>query len=214
MIRVEGLKKMAGRRLLWSGLDMTVAPGQIATVIGRSGSGKTTLLNCLALLERPTEGKISHNEITTTGLRRSNRRRYRRDNVAILMQGLALVEDASVAENLRLACMTRQVFADRHRVVLSRVGMAGAENERIYHLSGGEQQRVALAQVLLKAAPLVLLDEPTSALDSPNMKMVLEVIAELKNAGAAVIVATHNRHVRAIADVEYDLDGLVRGSAG
>lgn len=69
MIRVEGLKKMAGRRLLWSGLGMTVAPGQIATVIGRSGSGKTTLLNCLALLERPTEGKISHNEITTTGLR-------------------------------------------------------------------------------------------------------------------------------------------------
>ncbi|MEV6713690.1 ATP-binding cassette domain-containing protein [Lentzea sp. NPDC051208] len=205
MIRVDGLGKSFGRRTLWSGLDIAVEAGQVVAITGMSGTGKTTLLNCLSLLDRPTEGRITYDRTEVTALNRGASRRYRRDNIGYLLQDLALIEDATVEENLRLARTTRRGHAARRQEALDRVGLAGREKEKIYHLSGGEQQRVALAQLLVKSPPILLLDEPTSALDNVNTGVVIDIMSELAATGAAVVVATHNDQIRARADVEHEL---------
>lgn len=205
MIRVDELGKSFGRRTLWSGLNIAVEAGQIAAITGSSGSGKTTLLNCLSLLDRPTEGHITYGRTEVTALSRSAGRRYRRDHIGYLLQDLALIEDGTVEANLRLARTTRRGHEVRQQEALDRVGLAGRAKEKIYHLSGGEQQRVALAQLLIKSPSVLLLDEPTSALDDVNTSMVIDVMGELAAAGAAVVVATHNDQLRARADVEHVL---------
>lgn len=205
MIRVDELGKSFGRRTLWSGLNIAVEAGQIAAITGSSGSGKTTLLNCLSLLDRPTEGHITYGRTEVTALSRSAGRRYRRDHIGYLLQDLALIEDGTVEANLRLARTTRRGHEVRQQEALDRVGLAGRAKEKIYHLSGGEQQRVALAQLLIKSPSVLLLDEPTSALDDVNTGMVIDVMGELAAAGAAVVVATHNDQLRARADVEHVL---------
>ncbi|MCE7007054.1 ATP-binding cassette domain-containing protein [Kibdelosporangium philippinense] len=205
MIRVDGLGKSFGRRTLWSGLEITVDGGQVAVITGLSGSGKTTLLNCLSLLDRPTEGSITYGRTEVTALSRSAGRRYRRDNIGYLFQDLALIEDATVAENLRLARTTRRDHAIRQQEALDRVDLGGTEKEKVFRLSGGEQQRVALAQLLIKSPPILLLDEPTSALDNVNSGLVVDIMSELATAGTAVIVATHNEQIRECADIECEL---------
>ncbi|MFI5783517.1 ABC transporter ATP-binding protein [Nocardia sp. NPDC051570] len=184
---------------------MTVEDGQLATISGPSGSGKTTLLNCLALLDRPTEGRILHDRTDMTALGRRGSRRYRRDNIGYLFQHYALIEDATIADNLRLALTTRGDRSARYHEALDRVGLAGREKDRVYQLSGGEQQRVALAQLLLKNPPILLADEPTAALDNANADMVIDTLRKLATAGATVIVATHNDRIRTHADIEHEL---------
>jgi putative ABC transport system ATP-binding protein len=205
MIRVDSLGKSFGRRALWSGLDIAVDAGQVAVITGLSGSGKTTLLNCLSLLDRPTEGSITYGATEVTTLSRGAGRRYRRDNIGYLFQDLALIEDATVAANLRLASTTRRGDSISQEETLDRVGLAGREKEKVYRLSGGEQQRVALAQLLIKSPPVLLLDEPTSALDDVNTGLVVDIVGELAAAGAAVVIATHDEKIRARADLEHEL---------
>jgi putative ABC transport system ATP-binding protein len=204
-IRVDGLSKTFGRRTLWSGLDIAVHGGQLAVITGSSGSGKTTLLNCLSLIDRPTEGRITYGRTEVTALSRGAARRFRRDHIGYLLQDLALIEDATVAANLHLSCATRRGQSMRHQEVLDRVGLPGREKDQVYQLSGGEQQRVALAQLLLKDPPILILDEPTSALDDGNTGVVVDILSELATAGAAVVVASHNERIRARADIEHEL---------
>ncbi|WP_069166502.1 ABC transporter ATP-binding protein [Nocardia altamirensis] len=212
MIRIENLSKSFGRRALWSGLNMTIGDGQLAVVAGPSGSGKTTLLNCLGLLDRPVEGRVLHDRTDMTALSRRGGRRYRRDNIGYLFQHYALIEDATIADNLRLALTTRGNHSTRYHEVLDRVGLAGRDKDNVYQLSGGEQQRVALAQLLLKNPPIVLADEPTASLDNANADTVIDILRELAVAGATVIVATHNDAIRAHADIEHELTPVQSGS--
>jgi putative ABC transport system ATP-binding protein len=205
MIRVDSLGKSFGRRTLWSGLDIAVDAGQVAVITGLSGSGKTTLLNCLSLLDRPTEGSITYGATEVTTLSRGAGRRYRRDNIGYLFQDLALIEDSTVAANLRLARTTRRGDSISQEEALDRVGLTGRKKEKIYRLSGGEQQRVALAQLLIKSPPVLLLDEPTSALDDVNTGLVVDMVSDLAAAGAAVVIATHDEKIRARADLEHEL---------
>lgn len=206
MIRVEGLGKSFGQRTLWSGLEITVEPGQTAVLTGASGSGKTTLLNCLSLLDRPTEGRITYGRTVVSTLSQRARLRYRRDNIGYLLQDLALIENATVSYNLRLARTTRRGYPDRQTAALDRVGLAGRQKEKIHHLSGGEQQRVALAQLLLKKPPIIFLDEPTSALDDTNTNIVLNTVKELATSGSAILLSTHDKRIQDHADIEYKLE--------
>ncbi|WP_224389146.1 ATP-binding cassette domain-containing protein [Pseudonocardia sp. ICBG1293] len=185
---------------------MFVDGGCIAAITGSSGSGKTTLLNCLALLERPTSGRIMYgDEVEATKLRHHARLKYRRHHLGYLLQTPALVENDTVSKNLQLVRTTRRGYLKSEEEALERVGLAGIEKEKIYYLSGGEQQRVALAQILIKKPSVVLLDEPTSALDDTNTHMVIDVMNELSAGGASIIVATHSNQIRACADIEYEI---------
>ncbi|MFB8137418.1 ABC transporter ATP-binding protein [Streptomyces mirabilis] len=207
MIEIEKLAKVFGNRTLWSEVAFTVKHGEMIALIGPSGSGKSTLLNCLGLLEKPSAGVIRHDgkDITQFGQRQT--RRFRRDTLGYLFQNYALIENATVASNLELAIKPQRSLRDKSNSVfqeaLERVGLSGREKEKIYHLSGGEQQRVALARLLVKQPALVLADEPTGALDQANAAIVIDILREMSEAGAAVVVATHNDDVRDRCDTAF-----------
>ncbi|POX63321.1 lipoprotein ABC transporter ATP-binding protein [Streptomyces sp. Ru62] len=198
MIEIENLRKSYGPRTLWSGLDFTVRRGQLLALVGPSGSGKSTLLNCLGLLDTPSSGAIRHEGRDITGFGPRAARHYRRDVLGYLFQNYALIENASVAANLEVAMKPRRKRADAPTVAeaLARVGLAGREKEQVHRLSGGEQQRVALARLIVKQPALVLADEPTGALDHDNTTLVVDILRTMSEDGCAVVIATHNDAVR------------------
>jgi putative ABC transport system ATP-binding protein len=203
MITVEKLTKSFGSRVLWQDLDLTVEAGRMLALVGASGSGKTTLLNCVGLLERPSAGRILFEGTDITRLGPGGRRRFRADRLGYLFQDYALVESASVRANLDI--VKRSGTRSRQAAVLERVGLAGREQEKVHRLSGGEQQRVALARVLVKQPSLVLADEPTGALDHDNGAMVVEVLRQMSREGCAVVIATHDDAVRDACDAAFDV---------
>jgi putative ABC transport system ATP-binding protein len=205
MIAVNGLSKSFGHRALWSDLNLTAKGGQMLAVTGPSGSGKSTLLSCIGLLESPTSGQILFDGADITRFGRKRARRFRRDILGYLFQSYALIEDATVAENLQIAITARRDRRSRLLDALDRVGLAGREKEKIHRLSGGEQQRVALARLLVKRPSLVLADEPTGALDNANAAMVIDTLREMSGAGCTVIIATHSDYIRSRCDSTFDV---------
>ncbi|WP_017587524.1 ATP-binding cassette domain-containing protein [Nocardiopsis ganjiahuensis] len=203
MITLKNLSKSFGNRLLWEDLDLTVESGRMLALVGASGSGKTTLLNCMGLLEKPTGGQILFEGTDVTRLGSGKQRRFRRDHLGYLFQNYALIENATVKANLEVVRRrgTRPGFA----AALERVGLGGREKEKVHYLSGGEQQRVALARLMVKQPSLVLADEPTGALDSENGAMVVNVLRHMSRAGCAVVIATHNDAVRDACDTAFDV---------
>lgn len=202
MIQVRGVSKSYGPRVLWRDLSFDVEPGVVLALTGASGSGKSTLLNCIGLLERVDEGEIivDGQVITGTGLRKA--RVLRRSKVGYLFQNYALIEDASVSDNLDIALQARRrsIRRSRYEPILERVGLAGRSKEKIFQLSGGEQQRVALARLMVKGPSVVLADEPTGALDSVNADMVIATLRDMADKGCTVIIATHSQAIEKSCD--------------
>src|ERR1044072_4868690 len=167
---------------------------------GPSGSGKSTLLNCLGLLDVPTAGAIRHGEKDITRFGPRQARGFRRDVLGYLFQNYALIDNASIAANLEVVTKPRRGLRRTTSTAipqaLERVGLAGREGEKVSRLSGGEQQRVALAGLMVKQPSLVLADEPTGALDHDNAAMVVKVLREMSDSGCAVVIATHDDYVR------------------
>lgn len=190
MLRIQGLRKSFGKRVLWSDLELEAEQGTMTALTGVSGAGKSTLLNCIGLLEPPDEGSIRFDGQDILSLSGAAVRRFRRDTLGYLFQNYALVEDATVLENLEVALGRRRAKEDLADL-MARVGLTGHEHSRVSTLSGGEQQRVALARVIGKEARLILADEPTGALDTENSEAVVGHLRSLAEDGATVVVATH-----------------------
>ncbi|WP_309081541.1 ATP-binding cassette domain-containing protein [Zhihengliuella sp.] len=197
-IVVTGAAKSFGRRAILNGLDLDAPAGQMTALTGRSGSGKSTLLNCIGLMEKLDRGSIEVGGRDISRFGPERRRRFRRDSLGYMFQNYALIENASVRENLEVALAARGSAAlatADFDGALDRVGLAGRGREPVYTLSGGEQQRVALARLIVKRPAVVLADEPTGALDRGNTAMVLRELERIASEGAAVVVATHSRDV-------------------
>ncbi|MBZ6171631.1 ATP-binding cassette domain-containing protein [Streptomyces olivaceus] len=207
MIDIENLSKSFGSRILWSDVSFTVGRGEMLALVGPSGSGKSTLLNCLGLLDRPSAGAIRHEGKDITRFGRREIRAFRRDVLGYLFQNYALIENATVADNVKVAVKPRRSaqgeVGPTVAEALERVGLGGREKEKIHHLSGGEQQRVALARLIVKQPALVLADEPTGALDQDNAAMVVDILGEMSKAGRAVVIATHDDRVRDRCDTVF-----------
>jgi len=208
MIEIENVSKSFGSRTLWSGLTLNIARGEMLALTGPSGSGKSTLLNCLGLLDKPSSGAIRYQGKDITKLGRNQTRRFRRDELGYLFQSYALIDNATVSENLEIALKPRRAQGDTTIAeVLDRVGLSGREKEKIHYLSGGEQQRVALARLMLQQPSLVLADEPTGALDHDNTTMVVDILREMSKNGCTVVIATHDESVRDRCDAVFVVGG-------
>ena len=197
MITVSNLTKSFRKQPpLWENLSFDVPPNSITALTGPSGSGKSTLLNCIGALETPDSGSIQvfGTEVTKLGYRKA--RKYRRDYVGYLFQDYALIN---------LAARPNQIFPSKAMLtqvaeVLEQVGLAGYERRQVCELSGGEQQRVAIARLLVRPPKVVLADEPTGALDHDNSLRVIGHLRDLADGGASVVVATHSDLVAGSAD--------------
>ena len=179
--------------------------GQLYAVIGPSGSGKSTLLSMMAGLDLPTEGEVrleGHGSLARLDLDR-----YRRENVAMIFQAFHLLPLFTVMENvcypMELSGVEEKEAKARAAVLLEKVGIAQEKQKRFpTNLSGGEQQRVAIARTLSTGAPVLLADEPTGNLDGENTKIVMEILRKLAHEeGRCVIVVTHDPEVAEAADL-------------
>jgi putative ABC transport system ATP-binding protein len=208
LIKVNGITKSFGNRRLWSDLSFTVDKGQMMAVIGPSGCGKSTVLHCMGTLEPVDSGEIVVGGTDITRIGSGARRRFRRDALGYLFQNYALIENATVAFNVGIAITARGNRASRRAGVetaLGRVDLGGRGDEMVYRLSGGEQQRVAVARLLAKRPGVILADEPTGALDSDNAALVVGLLRQLADDGSAVVLATHSDHAASACDTTLDL---------
>ncbi|MBT1669766.1 ATP-binding cassette domain-containing protein [Curtobacterium flaccumfaciens pv. flaccumfaciens] len=209
MIEVRNASKRRGGRALWQDLSFEVAGGEIVGLVGPSGCGKSTLLDCIGHIDALDLGTIRINGESAGSIGR-RARLIRRRHLGYLFQDFGLVPDMTVQSNLdvvRLPDGRRGHRGLRTGEALDRVGLAGRGTDRVHELSGGEQQRVAMARLLVKRPSVILADEPTSALDDGNAAMVLDLLGELAADGAAVLIATHSSSVEARAARSIRLSG-------
>ncbi len=213
MLTARGLVKTFGegraaRRVL-DGTDLDVAAGEIVVVLGRSGSGKSTLLHVLGGLDRPEAGivEVAGERVTGAGERRLSA--LRRRHVGFVFQFFHLLPELSGEANVLLAARVRGAepeAAARGRELVDRLGLRDVAGSLPAHLSGGEQQRFAIARALVNDPSVLLADEPTGNLDVEAGAAVLALLRELAGEGRAVVLVTHERAAAAIADRVLRLD--------
>jgi len=197
------------------GVDLTIENGEFTALVGPSGSGKTTLLQLIGCLDQPTAGKVLINGKDVTKLNRNQRADLRKSALGFVFQFFALIPTLTAYENVEMPLLLDHHSSTerRERVnqLLESVGLADRAHHRPDQLSGGEQQRVAVARALASNPSLVLADEPTANLDTENGKQVMEIMQKLnKETGVTYVFATHDPRVIKYAKRIVTLrDGLI-----
>ena len=209
VLGVSGLKRSFGQGgvtiAVLRGIDLSVRPGEIVALLGPSGSGKSTLLQAVGLLEGGFEGSIRIAGEEVAELSDGNRTRVRRDTLGFVYQFHHLLPDFTALENVVIPQLvkgaTREAAEERARSLLDTLGLAERITHRPSKLSGGEQQRVAVARALANRPALVLADEPTGNLDEATADIVFaEFLRLVRDEGSAALVATHNERIAAKMD--------------
>ncbi len=197
------------------GIDFSVRPGESVAIVGQSGSGKSTLLQLLGGLDHPTEGEVWLAGQRVSALGDAELAQLRNAHVGFVFQFHHLLRDFTAVENVMVpqlvAGRAREAAHDRAMDLLDQVGLVPRANHRPAKLSGGEQQRVAVARALANAPPLVLADEPSGNLDVEATKRLHDLLFELlARHGTALVVVTHSRELAARAErtLRLDPDGL------
>jgi len=203
LIRVYRLGNVEVQAL--RGLSMEVKEGEMVSVIGPSGSGKTTLLNIIGGLDQATAGYVQVGDIVVTTLKPSQLIDFRRKSVGHVFQTLNLIPTLTAIENVELSMIamgaSRGSRHERVKHLLEIVGLTERANHKPDELSGGEQQRVAIAAALANDAPVLLADEPTGELDTVNAKVVVDFLQKVnEELGKTVIMVTHDPKVARVAD--------------
>ena len=197
-IYVRNLSCAFGARAIIQDFTAHFDAGRLSALTGASGSGKTTLLNMLGGLIVPDSGSIEFEGQDLAAMSSRERRKFRRANVGYLFQDYGLVSDLTVEDNIKIA--VPRVSSEAVGAVLADVGLGGTEKRTVSELSGGEQQRIALARLILAEPKIVLADEPTGALDEENSQLVLKKLRQFVQNGAVVVVATHSSYIAENAD--------------
>jgi len=214
LVKIYRLGKVEVQAL--RGLSMDVKAGELISIIGPSGSGKTTLLNIIGGLDQATAGTVQVGETNVTALSTTDLVDYRRRTVGHIFQTLNLIPTLSAAENVELSMIAlgvhRKERTERVQELLNIVGLSDRANHKPEELSGGEQQRVAIAAALANDAPLLLADEPTGELDTVNAKIVVDYLVKVnKEFGKTIIMVTHDPSVaRAAHRILRIEDGLIK----
>ena len=187
------------------GASLTLGAGEVVALVAPSGAGKSTLLHIAGLLDVPSSGTVRLIGGATAGLNDRTRTRLRRDSVGFVYQFHHLLPEFSAVENValpqRAAGATRAAAADRARALLTAVGLGHRLDHRPAELSGGEQQRVAVARALANRPALLLADEPTGNLDPETSGRVFAMLLDLvRSTGLAALIATHNPELAARMD--------------
>ena len=184
-------------------LDYTIAPGQFVAIVGPSGSGKSTLLGLLAGLDAPSPGHISIDGTEITTLGEDALARLRGEKIGFVFQFFHLVPSLTAVENIAvpMEIAGRRDAMARARQLIAEVGLADRAHHYPSQLSGGEQQRIAIARALANAPPIVLADEPTGNLDSATGRIILDLLLNVRRTrGATLVLVTHDAELAALAD--------------
>jgi len=218
LIRIDDLKKhyMSGDETVEAlrGVDLAIEVGEFVTIMGQSGSGKSTLLSVLGGMNHPTAGTVEMAGVKLYELPGERLADFRAENLGFVFQSFHLIQYLTALENVMLPLaiigMKKADKVQAAREALQRVGLAGKADRLPNQLSGGEQERVAIARAIVKKPPILLADEPTGNLDTKTSEEVMTLFRRLNDEGQTVVMVTHNPENSTYADRTIHLrDGLI-----
>jgi putative ABC transport system ATP-binding protein len=206
LVQIENLRKEFGGVRALDGVSFDVQSGEWIAIMGPSGSGKTTLINILGGLDTPTSGRALVDGVDVARLDEGGLARFRAEKIGFIFQQFHLVAYLTAVENVMLAQYFHSTTDEAEaREALDRVGLADRMEHLPSQLSGGEQQRVAVARALINSPKLILADEPTGNLDEANEGIVLKLLRELHADGHTILMVTHATSIGELADRRIDL---------
>lgn len=192
MIEIRNVTKKFGDKEVFSNFSLEIKSQDFVVLSGNSGCGKTTLLNMIGGLEKPDEGEIIVDGFNVNA--KKGKAEYYKSKVGFLFQNFALVENKTVRKNLEMVQKSARTEMSVEQV-LKQVGLSREIDTFVYQLSGGEQQRIALARLMYKKCDIILADEPTGSLDSGNAKMVMEFLHKMNEQGKTIVLVTHDEKI-------------------
>jgi putative ABC transport system ATP-binding protein len=206
VVEIENLRKEFGSVRALDGISLRIDDGEWIAIMGPSGSGKTTLINILGGLDSPTSGRAIVDGTDVARLDEAGLTRFRAEKVGFVFQQFHLVPYLTALENVMLAQYFHSTTDEKEaRQSLERVGLGDRAEHLPLQLSGGEQQRVAVARALINHPRLILADEPTGNLDEVNEQIVLNLLRELHQEGHTILMVTHAPSIGRLADRRIEL---------
>lgn len=200
MIKLRNISKSYGKQSIFNNFSIEIKENEFVVITGKSGSGKTTLINLLSGLDKPDKGEIEINGIINPKGRKLLL--LRRKIFGYIFQNYGLMDDETVNKNLMLSKAYNRQW--RNEDMEQALNMTGLDKDilkkKVCELSGGEQQRVAIARVILKQSNIIFADEPTGNLDDENTNMVIDIFKQLKQKGKTIVCVTHNKRIAGEAD--------------
>ncbi len=219
ILRIENLSKgyKLGKNFIsvLKGVDLSVKKGEWVALLGASGSGKTTLLNIIGCLEKSDQGQVFYDKINYAKSREKLKVKFRRNKVGFVFQSYHLLPELTILENVKLPAMLNGKIGgaatNKAKKLLEQVGLGERLKHKPTELSGGEQQRSAIARALINDPELILADEPTGNLDSKTGKEILGLFMEFKKRGnRTIIMVTHDKEIASLADRIVSIkDGII-----
>lgn len=196
VINLENITKSYGHHMIFKDYNLSVEEGEFVAICGESGKGKTTLLNIMGMIEKADKGDLYLFDKKNPDIRKPSGRKLLRTEMTYVFQNYGLVEDKTVQYNLNIASHFTDVTEKDIEEVLTKVGLdKSILKSKVYTLSGGEQQRVAIARVFLKKCKLLLADEPTGSLDAGNKEIVMKLFERLNKEGTTIVMVTHDEEI-------------------
>lgn len=211
MIKLTNINKSFDGRVVLSNVSLSIKKNEFVCIIGESGVGKTTLLNIIGLLDKADNGEV--NLCGKTKFSRKDILELRRNFFGYIFQDFLLMQDETVEDNIKISKKYNKELTKKDiEEVMEKVRLNNSYlNKRVCYLSGGEQQKVAIARMMLKPYELVLADEPTGNLDEKNKREVIEIFKDIKKSGKTIVCVTHDKDVSDSADRVINLNNLQVG---
>ena len=199
MIKLENVTKTIGKKVILENLSLKINQGDLVAIVGKSVSGKSTLLNLLGLIDGDYSGHYEIFGQQNVPVNSVKSQAIIREHISYLFQNFALIDNETVEYNLMLALkyvkLSKKDKVKKIEEILERVGLPSTLHQKVSELSGGEQQRIAVARAILKPSQLLLADEPTGSLDPENRDLVLNFLLDMNKEGKTVIIVTHDAYV-------------------
>jgi len=210
MLKAEGLKKSYGALQVLKGVDIQIQKGEVVSIVGASGAGKSTLLHILGTLDTPESGKVELAGKSVFNQSPKALAEFRNKNLGFVFQFHNLLPEFSAIENVMIPGLIARTnegqVRSRAKELLGQLGLSGRVDHKPSELSGGEQQRVAVARALINSPVLIFADEPSGNLDSNNARDLHELFFKLRNEfGQTFVIVTHNQEFAAMTDRKLEI---------
>lgn len=196
---LHNISKSFKTKKIFDNFSLSIKKNEQVCITGESGSGKSTLLNIIGLLDSPDNGTVNICGVQNVKANSKKSQILLRNKIGFLFQNFGLIDDKTIGYNLDISCKNSKIpqkkWKEKQIEVLNDLKLKLPLNENIYNLSGGEQQRIAMARILLKDCDIILADEPTGSLDVLNRDIVLNILDKLNDKGKTILIVTHDPYI-------------------